>query len=125
MDISYEEWEDKYQPIKDANGDIIFFETYGEDIDIISKTDQEYIWTWVDGGDYSGYVAGVHFVNRMNYIICSVPWENEDLYVDNYVMTLCDMDEHVWVDHKRYDGTPVEICSECEMDRADYVELNS
>jgi hypothetical protein len=30
------------------------------------------------------------------------------------------MDEHVWVDHKRYDGTPVIICSECEMDKDEY-----
>lgn len=121
MDIDYEEWFDTYKPKLNKHGEPQMFETYGEELESLMDIPETLIWTWVDGGDYSGYSAGFHRVNRMGYFVCEVPWEDSSLYVDNYVVTLCDMDEHVWVEHKRYDGTPVEICSECEIDRYDYV----
>jgi hypothetical protein len=120
IDLTYDEWVEQYKPICDFDGSPIAYETYGEDIDIIRKFDPEFIWTWIDGGDYSVISNGISYVNRMNYYICTVPYDLDvTIQVDIYEMTLCDMDEHVWVDHKRYDGTTVIICSECEMDKED------
>jgi hypothetical protein len=120
IDLTYDEWVEQYKPICDLDGNPIMYETYGEDLDIVSDTPENRIWTWVDGGDYSGINSGFQRVNRLNYYICTVPFDMSEIYyVDLYEMTLCDMDEHIWVDHKRYDGTPVIICSECEMDKED------
>jgi hypothetical protein len=120
IDLTFEEWVDKYKPICDMDGNPIMYETYGEDLEIIQKQDPECIWTWTDGGDYSVITNGFSFVNRLNYYICTVPCSSDILVqIDLYEMTLCDMGEHIWVDHKRYDGTPVIICSECEMDKED------
>ena len=117
MDITYEEWVEKYKPKLNEDGDPHMYETYSPYIDAIMDIPDTYIWTWVDGGDYSGYSAGFHRVNRMGYFVTEVPWESEDVYVDIYEMTLCDMGEHVWVEHERYDGKMVTICEECEVDK--------
>ena len=121
MDISYDEWFDKYKPKTNKHGDVIYFETYGDELDTVVATPNEYVWTVVDGGDYFGYSAGTHFVNRMNYIICEVPWEDEDLYVDLYEPIECEESgEHLWVDHLRaVDGKMIEVCQFCEISKED------
>ena len=123
IDLTFEEWVNKFKPICDMDGNPIMYETYGEDLDIVQKQDPECVWTWTDGGDYSVITNGFSRVNRLNYYICTVPCSLDILVqIDLYEMTLCDMDEHVWVDHERYDGTPVIICSECEMDKPDELD---
>ena len=120
IDLTFEEWVKQYKPICDIDGNPIMYETYGEDLEIVQKQDFEYIWTWTDGGDYSVITNGFSRVNRLNYYICTVPFDPDILIqIDLYEMTLCDMDEHIWVDYQRYDGTPVIICSECEIDKED------
>ena len=121
MDISYDEWFDKYKPKTNKHGDVIYFETYGDDIDTVVATPNECVWTVVDGGDYFGYSAGTHFVNRMNYIICEVPWEDEDLYVDLYEPDECEKSGHVYQTIERYDGKHYECCEYCGEDK-DYLE---
>jgi hypothetical protein len=121
IDLTYEEWIDKYKPICDFEGNPIAYETYGEDLEIVCKQDPDRIWTWTDGGDYSVISNGFSYVNRLNYYICTVPFDPDMiLQVDLYQMTLCDMDEHIWVNHQRYTGVTVIICSECEVDKDDY-----
>jgi hypothetical protein len=125
IELTFDEWDSKYEPVLGMSNNIVYLETYGPDFALVLEQDPHYIWTWVDNGDYSGYKNGIHYVNRMGYILCDEPWqEGEEIYVDIQEITLCNMGEHIWVDHKRYDGTPVEICSECEMDRSDYDEDN-
>jgi hypothetical protein len=120
IDLSYDEWVDTYKPELDADGSPRLYETYGDDYDIVLDVENDYLWTWTDGGDYSVISNGFSFVNRMGYYICTVPSNTDDIIqIDIYEMTLCDIGEHIWVDHKRYDGTPVVICSECEMDKED------
>lgn len=120
VDLTYEEWIEQYKPHLDFEGNPIAYETYGDDYDYIADIDNEYVWTWTDGGDYSVITNGFSYVNRLNYYVCTVPSDiNKVIQIDMYVMTLCDMGNHIWVDHERYDGTPVIICSECERDKED------
>ena len=78
-DITYDEWFDKYKPRLNEHGEALMYETYSPYIDPILDIPENYIWTWVDGGDYSGYSAGFHKVNRMGYFVTEVPWEDEDV----------------------------------------------
>ena len=50
-------------------------ETYGKDFEFISKYDPNYVWTVVDGdsGEKQWIVAGLHFVNRICYIVTTLP----------------------------------------------------
>jgi len=50
-------------------------ETYGKDLAIICRHDPAFVWTVVDGdtGDDQWIVPGVHYVNRVCYLISEIP----------------------------------------------------
>ena len=81
----WSQWEAKFKPIKNhfrnPQHEEIAFETYGEEYEFVKAQDPKYVWTNIQG-DYSDLiVAGFAYVNRLQYYISSVPWENEDDYV--------------------------------------------
>ena len=76
---------DDYLPIMREEGSMAF-ETYDEDFDFVKTQNPNHVWTLVDGDSGDPVViAGLHFVNRVHYIITIKPWEDENLsfpYVD-------------------------------------------
>jgi hypothetical protein len=57
----------------DSGGGCLF-ETYGEEIRFVSEQVPRTIWTLIDGEDGDLYVvSGLHFVNRVGYLISKVP----------------------------------------------------
>lgn len=121
MEITYEQWVDTYKPISDKHGQPRMFETYGEDLDIVRVVDNSFLWTFVDGGDYSGLSAGFHFVNRLGYYICQVAYQDEDLYIDLYEPDECEKSGHEFETIERYDGKEYECCKHCGEDK-EYLE---
>lgn len=67
------------------------YETYGEELDYINSffkdrnlfLHQRQIWTIVEAGDELVIQAGYWLVNRMGYIVTEVPWETEDILVED------------------------------------------
>ena len=58
----------------DNEGPGCLFETYGEEIEFVRQQDPLTIWTVIDGHDDDMYIAsGYHFVNRIGYLISTVP----------------------------------------------------
>ena len=55
----------------DAGG--CLFETYGEELAFVRQQDPRCIWTFLDGDDAQYVVSGMHFVNRIGYLISKVP----------------------------------------------------
>lgn len=127
-EISYSAWEEKYKPIKnpfyakkypeDKDGQISF-ETYDEELEYVKSFPDNQIWTWVDGDYCSLLVPGLHWVNRLNYHICEVPFTPEQ--ENNLVVLLsveveckCYKEEGYGPDVNGYfeDGDPE--CKECE-----------
>ena len=50
------------------------FETYGEELEFVRQQDPSTVWTLLDGDDSDQYlVSGFHFVNRIGYLISTVP----------------------------------------------------
>jgi hypothetical protein len=48
----WDKWEDKFKPIKNHLGsdpDQQMFETYGEEVEFVTKADNKYVWTWIQG----------------------------------------------------------------------------
>jgi hypothetical protein len=61
------------------------YETFGEDLECVRRTDNKYIWTIVDGDDGDLLIiAGFHIVNRFGYLITDEAWEDE------YEQYVCD-----------------------------------
>lgn len=91
--VDSHEFYNKYKPVynhitnKDfkegqTEGDEIgvaqYFETYGEEWEYVKKQPNNKIWTFIncDGEDY--ITQGYHLVNRLNYLIASVPFKEGD-----------------------------------------------
>lgn len=82
IDIPFEEWVNKYNPITDRFHEIRTFETYGEDLEELEKLGPYHVWTYRDG-DEDGYISnGWGVVNRLCYYATEVPWnDGEDIVV--------------------------------------------
>lgn len=61
------------------NEDTPMFETYGEEYEKVLEANKKgnFVWTIVDGdGEDLWLIPGLHFVNRLGYIIAKKPFED-------------------------------------------------
>jgi hypothetical protein len=85
--MTFEEWEEKYQPIKNpidsnASFDGMMFETYGEEFEAVKAADPAFVWTWLDDGEFSTITNGLEMVNRMGYFIASNPYDETEPFTE-------------------------------------------
>jgi hypothetical protein len=73
------EFAEKYKPLGYENGAGPWqLETFGPDLDRVKAAAPKRVWTIVEGDNGLLYIiAGFHWVNRINYVITEVPWEND------------------------------------------------
>lgn len=126
-ELRWDEWVEKYKPIKnhitkypnkDAEYDM--FETYGDEQDYVYSLDEKLVWTEVQGDCSMLLIAGRHFVNRLNYYVCEIPWEtgNEQVLISVEVECEC-------YDEEKFDwgGDPdCKLGCEGEGYRTEYVD---
>lgn len=93
--ITFEIFEKTYKPIKnpfvqDSSYNGCMFETYGVELAYVREQDVKKIWTIVDcNNEEIWIVPGYSIVNRLGYILCEIPWESEDIQVnDNEMCTI-------------------------------------
>lgn len=68
----------KYQPIERYENEYLF-ETYGDDLKIVKNTNNNLVWTIIDGLKGKLYLtAGYHIVNRIGYLITKKPFKKEE-----------------------------------------------
>lgn len=78
MDNSFEKFEEKYQPIaKPEDESSLIFDTHDEsDQEFVKKhISSNLVWTLIEGEDNLYIIPGYHFVNRLGYVICKIPYE--------------------------------------------------
>jgi hypothetical protein len=82
--LTEDEFDDRYPLVRNhlnphagwvlGDGPGCLFETYGKELEFVISQDPDTIWTFVDGDDGDMYVInGFHFVNRVGYLISTVP----------------------------------------------------
>jgi molybdopterin converting factor small subunit len=77
--IKYDEWFARYRPHTNKSGDIIYYETFGRDLDKVERhSPYKQVWTLIDAEGELLITSGTLFANRVNYIICDVPYELSD-----------------------------------------------
>jgi hypothetical protein len=113
-ELTYGQWLEKYKPIKNKfskDPEQIGFETYGEEWDFVKSQDPKYVWTNVQGDFSDLLVAGVAYVNRLQYYITEIPWENSDHYIIISEETECEC-----YNEEEYEDGEVgrADCEECE-----------
>lgn len=69
--MNYEEFDEKYKVIYNPNNkETQLFETFGDDLQFVSRQNKLKIWTVVEGDDGELYIVhGYHYVNRVGYLI--------------------------------------------------------
>lgn len=117
-EISWDTWVEKYRPIPNpiasspAVDDVLMYETYGEELELIKQTNPNNIWTMVDGDMSTIILAGWHFVNRIGYYITEVPWTDERETVLISVEVECECFDQDRYDEGEEAGDPE--CNQCE-----------
>ena len=99
--INWDDFVEKYKPEinkEDAPYGGYMYETYGEDIkyvvNIANSDKNQHVWTIVDCEDEESWIfPGYHYVNRIGYIITTIPWVSEDLQVNDNEM--CTVEEAI------------------------------
>ena len=113
--LGWDKWEDKFKPIHNHfsnDPDQNMFETYGEEVDYVTKADNKYVWTWIQGDMSDLIVAGYHYVNRLGYYITEVPWDDEYDYALLSVEVECECYDE---DREDNDGEfGAKDCPECD-----------
>jgi hypothetical protein len=56
------------------------FETYGEEVEFVQSTPENFVWTLVEVDGKGILVNGYSYVNRLGYFVCKVPWKDEEFY---------------------------------------------
>lgn len=82
MRMSIDEFEATFQPIphpsSTADSESYLFETYGEDLaKVVNECEQgrgAHVWTLVESdGEGLVLIPGFHYVNRVNYVLTTIP----------------------------------------------------
>jgi len=96
--------------VSNAAFDGCLFETYGQEVAYVANQDPDYVWTVMDGDDGGMFFGnGIHVVNRIGYLISTVPvppgehyevaipFENDDTVRDTFGMACpsCGSDAHL------------------------------
>ena len=82
--LSEDEFVDQFQPETDENGDYYRQRDWTDAKDaaeILKANADNRLWTAVEDDDGNWcLVSGYHFVNRLYYVICAVPYMPDDSY---------------------------------------------
>jgi len=80
--VDFEEFDRKYTTVEfedTISGTPDMLETYGEELQIVKKSNPKTVWTIIDGeGERMYIIAGMHWVNRINYVITEEEWQDEN-----------------------------------------------
>jgi hypothetical protein len=90
--ITYEVWVDQYKPLNNPDTIEGSYENKFFQIKEHLFKDDKYIWTLVSGENENMWIIpGFHYVNREGYFLTEIPWESEDIEVnDNEMLTIGD-----------------------------------
>ncbi len=85
--LTYDDFLEKYKPVEnhidsDAAFDGCMFETYGDELEYIEKTNPKNIWTIIETDNDFSLIAGYHYVNRYGYFITEKQWKDKDLDIE-------------------------------------------
>lgn len=83
--MTEDEWIETYKPKtnhldSNASWNGTMFETYGEEIEFVKSTPDNFVWTLLDVDGESIITNGQSWVNRMGYFVCEVPWNDDEFH---------------------------------------------
>ena len=91
IELTQEEWFDKFKPIPNhiddnasfqtEDGVGYMFETYDDELRFVQSQEPNRIWTYCDGDNSGTYIfQGMRIVNRIGYFVTTVPFDGNKDY---------------------------------------------
>jgi hypothetical protein len=69
--MTWTAWESEFRPVSEPGE---FLETHGADLATVNAADPARVWTVIDGGGvYLDLIDGMHYINRLGYVITHEP----------------------------------------------------
>lgn len=87
VELNDDDWSDKYKPMVNhinPDNDIQFNDWHmDEELNYLRLMDKEMrVWTFFSGDEGANTAGeGIHFVNRLHYFVCEVPYDPDTDYV--------------------------------------------
>ena len=83
--MTEDEWIETYKPKinhidSNASCNGTMFETYGEEIEFVKSTSDNFVWTLLDVDCNLIVSSGQSWVNRLGHFICEVPWNDGEFH---------------------------------------------
>ncbi len=85
IDEKYEAWEEQYKPITDEEGSLHMYDNWKNKEEwamLVSAHEQKLLWTCVEVNGVMIIDAGMRYVDRCFYVVCSKPYEGEPEEID-------------------------------------------
>ena len=76
---SWRTFERRFQPIDSPDGTVWWTAEQ-----LPQNVDPHLVWTIVEGDKYLWLRPGFRFVNRVDYVLCAVPWTDDDVQQPDY-----------------------------------------
>lgn len=131
IELTEEEWFDKFKPIPnhlDENASFqtedgvgYMFETYDDELRFVQSQEPNRIWTYCDGDVSGTYIfQGMRIVNRIGYFVTTVPFNGSKDYqiqISSEDIYECDNCGEMWEDEEavlHYDRfEDLQKCAKC------------
>jgi len=131
IELTEEEWFDKFKPIPNhiddnasfqtEDGVGYMFETYDDELRFVQSQEPNRIWTYCDGDNSGTYIfQGMRIVNRIGYFVTTVPFNGSKDYqiqISSEDIYECDNCGEMWEDEEailHYDRfEDLQKCAKC------------
>lgn len=83
--MTYSQWVEQYKPVINPDGSLKRYAVRGSEyaeIRNISEKTPGRVWTMLDDGETDWIASGIHFVNRMDYVLTEIALEEGIDHVD-------------------------------------------
>lgn len=128
-ELDENEFVQRYRPIKNhldpnANPNLTYgmFNTYGEEYDFVKATNEDRVWSYIDGDFVTVILPGIAGgSDRLGFYITEVPWTNPLQTVLLSVQTQCDCFDQDLFDDGDDPGDP--DCERCFGDGTLWVDV--
>lgn len=125
-ELSWEQFESEFKPLKntgDSNASLdgCMFETFDKDLEYVTNRNKEApgtVWTFMDDGSDGTFIGdGMHYVNRLGYVVTELPAIEGIQYVVDRESSqfrnfyICPSCGHEWQDE--WSSTCNDDCPKC------------
>lgn len=101
--MTEDDWFEKYKPLANPinaggavwsiDGKSYTFETFGKEFDFVKEQPLDRVWTVLECDDKWILASGYHYVNRLAYMVATVPLDKADASIEVLLEDFSELDD--------------------------------